>query len=146
MLLIEFQWWRSQHGRQIVAGLKPGTPFSAVVQQLGSPIQNHTNAEAVALYGTRKDPSIITNSVLYMFEHRPPMRRILVYTDRGSRTLTYADWREHVGGRTSGLERTRDSASCHLFRLSAPRHCVRQDPNDATFPNILRAPTGTVGM
>ncbi len=95
MLLIEFQWGRSQRQvEKIVAGLKPGIPFSAVVQQLGNPIQNHTNAEVVALYGTRKDLSFITNSVLYMFAHQgPPMRWILIYTDKDSRTLTYADWR-----------------------------------------------------
>ena len=80
--------------KQIVAQLAPGTPFSQVVQQLGSPMRSYTNAEEMAAFGTRMEGSLITNTSLHQFPHRgPPYRWIFVYTDRMSQRVVLADWR-----------------------------------------------------
>lgn len=81
--------------KQIVDQIAPGTPFSQVVHQLGSPTHSHTNAEEIAAFGTRKDESFITNTTLHQFTHRgPPYRWILVYTDRKLQRVMFTDWRD----------------------------------------------------
>lgn len=81
--------------KRIVAQFAPGTPFTRVVQQLGSPAQSHTNAEEIAAFGTRRDGNFITNTTLHQFTHRgPPFRWILVYTDRESLRVMFTDWRD----------------------------------------------------
>ena len=96
--LVEFQSHRSQ--RQVVAvvaQLSPGTPYSAAVHLLGQPTQTLTNSEDivswVANVGSRIDAQVATNSLLHTFVHQgPPFRYILVYTDRNSQRVVYADW------------------------------------------------------
>jgi hypothetical protein len=94
IVIIEVQSRRSlRQLQQVVAQLAPPTAFTTVLQRLGNPNQSHTNADVIALYGTRKDESFITNTVLHMFSHRgPPYRWILIYTDRESERVLYADW------------------------------------------------------
>jgi hypothetical protein len=80
-----------------VAQLSPGTPFSAAVQRLGQPAQTFTNGEEIVYWaehvGSRVEARIATNSVLHAFVHRgTPFRWILVYTDRKSQRVLYADW------------------------------------------------------
>ncbi len=80
-----------------VAQLSPGTPFSVAVQRLGQPTQVFANGDEIVWWvkklGARVEPSIATNSMLHTFVHRgPPFRYILVYTDRESHRVLYADW------------------------------------------------------
>jgi hypothetical protein len=96
--VIEFISHRSQ--REVVstvAQLSPGTPFSSAVERLGRPTQAFTNAEEIVWWveknGARVEARVATNSVLHTFVHRgPPFRYILVYTDRESQRVVYADW------------------------------------------------------
>jgi len=86
---------RLRSGREIheiVAKLPPGTPFSDVTTRFGQAMQTFTSEDEIRVFGTSHDASIITNSVLYAFGHRgPPYRWILVYTDRQSQRVLYAD-------------------------------------------------------
>ncbi len=95
---VEFVSHRSQ--REVVSTvsqLTPGTSFSAAVQLLGQPTQTFTNGEEVVFWvekvGARVEPGVAKNSVLHTFVHDgPPFRYILVYTDRESQRIVYADW------------------------------------------------------
>ena len=91
--VIEFQHARSgREIRQIVAQITPGTSFSDVTCRLGQATQTFTNEDDIRVFGTSHEASIITNSVLYAFGHRgPPYRWIVVYTDRQSQRVLYAD-------------------------------------------------------
>lgn len=76
----------------MVAQLTPGMPFSAVTSRLGQATQTFTSEDEIRVFGTSHEESIITNSVLYAFSHRgPPYRWIVVYTDRQSQRVLYAD-------------------------------------------------------
>ena len=96
--VVEFVRHRSQ--REVVSTvsqLTPGTPFSSAVQRLGQPTQTFTNGEEIISWiervGARVEPRVATNSVLHTFVHHgPPFRYILVYTDRESQRVVYADW------------------------------------------------------
>jgi hypothetical protein len=96
--IVEFVTYRSQRAVvSTVAQLSPGTPFSVALQRLGQPTQTFTDgAELVSWVervGARVEPFVATNSVLHTFVHRgPPFRYILVYTDRQSQRVVYADW------------------------------------------------------
>lgn len=80
---------------RIVLQLTPGTPFSTVVSRLGKPSRTFTNTELIELWGTQKDKTVTTNSTLHMFMHHAiPLRWILVYTDKESQRVIYADWRD----------------------------------------------------
>jgi hypothetical protein len=82
----------SREIREVVAQLTPGTPFSDVTTRLGQATQTFTSQDDIRVFGTSHDASIITNSVLYAFSHRgPPYRWIVVYTDRQSQRVLYAD-------------------------------------------------------
>jgi hypothetical protein len=91
--IVEFLRTRSgQEIREIVAQLTPGTPFSDVTTRLGQAAQTFTREDDIRDFGTSHDASIITNSVLYAFGHRgPPYRWIVVYTDKQSQRVLYAD-------------------------------------------------------
>lgn len=81
--------------KQLVVEFAPGTPFTHVVQRLGSPAQTHRAAQDMAVFGTRTDASLLTNSVLHMFIHRgPPYRWVLIYTDRESQRIVHANWKD----------------------------------------------------
>ncbi len=96
--VVEFETHRSQ--REVistVSQLTPGIPFSIAVQRLGQPTQTFTNDEEIVSWlervGARVEPRVATNSVLHTFVHPgPPFRYILVYTDRESQSIVYADW------------------------------------------------------
>jgi hypothetical protein len=96
--VVEFIRHRSQ--REVVATvaqLSPGTPFSSALERLGRPTQAFTNAEDIVWWveqnGARVEARIATNSVLHTFVHRGvPFRYILVYTDRESQRVIYANW------------------------------------------------------
>ena len=96
--VIEFVTHRSQ--REVVSTvsqLTPGTPFSAAVQRLGQPTQVFTNADEIVAWaervGAHVEPRVATNSVLHTFVHHgPPFRYVLIYTDRESQRVVYADW------------------------------------------------------
>ena len=96
--VVQFVTHRSQ--REVVSTvsqLTPGTPFSAAVQRLGQPTQTFTNGEEIVSWvervGSHVEARVATNSVLHTFVHSgPPFRYILVYTDRESQRILYADW------------------------------------------------------
>lgn len=96
--VIEVVRYRSQKEvLSIVAQLAPGTPFSVAVQRLGRPKQIYTNDKEIISWvervGAHVEPGLATNSILHVFVHRgPPFRYILVYTDRESQRVVYADW------------------------------------------------------
>ena len=96
--VVEFVRHRSQRDVvSTVSQLTPGTPFSSAVQRLGQPTQTFTNGEEIISWiervGARVEPRVATNSVLHTFVHHgPPFRYILVYTDRESQRIVYADW------------------------------------------------------
>lgn len=96
--VIEFVRNRSQKEVvSTVAQLSPDTPFSVAVQRLGQPTQVFTKGEEIVWWvekvGARVDPCVATNSMLHTFVHRGlPFRYILVYTDRESQRVVYADW------------------------------------------------------
>jgi hypothetical protein len=98
IVVIEFVRHRSQKEvLSTIAQLSPGTPFSVAVQRLGQPTQTFTNGEEIVSWierlGARVEPRVATNSVLHTFVHSgPPFRYILVYTDRESQRVVYADW------------------------------------------------------
>ena len=91
--VVEFLRARSgREIREVVTQLTPGTPFSDVTTRLGQATQTFTSEDDIRVFGTSHDASIITNSVLYAFSHRgPPYRWIVVYTDRQSQRVLYAD-------------------------------------------------------
>jgi len=92
--LIEWQSWRSlRQVKQVVAQIAPGTPFTNVVQQLGKPVYVIADSPYMILRGTRKEEGFVADKVLHMFMHRgPPYRWILIYTDKDSERVVYADW------------------------------------------------------
>ncbi|HEY1174236.1 MAG TPA: hypothetical protein VGH19_22915 [Verrucomicrobiae bacterium] len=92
--LIEWQRWRSlREVKQVVAQIAPGTPFTNVVQQLGKPVDVIADSLYMLLRGTRKEENFVGDKVLHMFLHRgPPFRWILIYTDKDSSRVVYADW------------------------------------------------------
>ena len=98
IVAVEFVTRRSQ--REVVATvaqLLPGTQFSAAVQRLGQPTQSFTNGEEIVSWvervGAHVEPRVASNSVLHTFVHHgTPFRYILVYTDRESQRVVYADW------------------------------------------------------
>jgi len=82
---------------QLVSELKPGTAFGAVKLRLGEPSQSQifTNAEELEIWGTTKDKAITTNCLLFRFMHRGiPHRWVLIYTDRNTNAVVYADWQD----------------------------------------------------
>jgi HAMP domain-containing protein len=84
VVVIEFGSRRSlREVKHIVAELAPGTPFSQVLQQLGSATHSHTNVEDIAAFGTRREGSLITNSTLHQFAHRGPPYPDFRYWGRG---------------------------------------------------------------
>lgn len=91
--VIEFMHARSaREVRQIVAQITPGTSFSDVATRLGRATKTFTSEDEIRVLGTSHEESIITNSVLYVFNHvGPPIRWIVVYTDRQSQRVLYAD-------------------------------------------------------
>lgn len=77
----------------IVKQMKPGEPFTVVLEKLGHPVYAITNAVDIGRMGSRQDEPFVTDTVLYKFGHRgPPYRWILIYTDRESLRVVYADW------------------------------------------------------
>jgi hypothetical protein len=92
--LIEWQSWRSlRQVKEVVAQMVPGTPFTNVVQQLGKPVDAITDSQYMLLRGTRKEEGFVADKVMHMFVHRgPPYRWILIYTDKDSERVVYADW------------------------------------------------------
>jgi hypothetical protein len=94
IVVIEVQTKRSQKQvEELVARFPPETPFTTVVQQLGSATQTFTNAEDIVVMGSRKEESFAANKVLHMFSHRgTPFRWILIYTDKDSERVVYAAW------------------------------------------------------
>ena len=89
------EYWSARSARelgQIVAQLPPGTAFTAVTNRLGQAMRTITVEDQIRVFGTSSEASLITNSILHMFAHRgPPYRWILVYTDRQSQRVLYAD-------------------------------------------------------
>jgi hypothetical protein len=81
---------------QLVSKLKPGTPFSDVTSCLGEPSQIYTNSEEIEAFGTTKDKRITTNCLMYKFFMRKsiPFRWVLIYTDRSTNAVIYADWQD----------------------------------------------------
>jgi hypothetical protein len=81
---------------QLVSELGPGTSFAVVKSRLGEPSQIYTNSEEIKMFGTTKDKSITTNCLLYKFFMRRsiPFRWILIYTDRNTNAVVYADWQD----------------------------------------------------
>jgi len=76
--------------------LGPGTSFAIVKSRLGQPSQVYTNSEDVEMFGTTKDKSITTNTLLFKFFMRKsiPFRWVLIYTDRNTNAVVYADWQD----------------------------------------------------
>jgi hypothetical protein len=80
---------------QLVSELGPGTSFAVVKSRLGEPSQVYTNSEAIEAFGTTKDKSITTNCLLHKFFYRGiPYRWFLIYTDRDTNAVVYADWQD----------------------------------------------------
>jgi hypothetical protein len=81
---------------QLVSELGLGTSFAVVKSRLGEPSQIYTNSEEIKMFGTTKDKSITTNCLLYKFFMRRsiPFRWILIYTDRNTNAVVYADWQD----------------------------------------------------
>jgi flagellar basal body-associated protein FliL len=80
---------------QLVSELGPGTSFTVVKSRLGEPSQVYTNFEELEVFGTTKDASITTNCLLHKFFHRGiPHRWLLIYTDRNTNAVIYADWQD----------------------------------------------------
>jgi hypothetical protein len=81
---------------QLVSEIRPGMPFTNVASRLGREVRTLTEAYDVERYGTAKQASIVTNSVLHVFAHedRPWFYWIHVYTDTRSEAVIYASWRE----------------------------------------------------
>ena len=81
---------------QLVAELGPGTSFAVVKSRLGEPSQIYTNSEEIAMFGTTKDESITTNCLLFKFFMRRsiPFRWVLIYTDRNTNAVVYANWQD----------------------------------------------------
>ena len=48
------------------------------------------------MFGTTKDKSITTNTLLFKFFMRKsiPFRWVLIYTDRNTNAVVYADWQD----------------------------------------------------
>jgi len=96
--MVEFARHRSQRQvADIVAQFSPGTPFAVVLQRLGQPRQTITNGEEIVWWveklGSHVESRVATNSALHTFVHSgPPFRYILVYTDRESQKVVYANW------------------------------------------------------
>ena len=80
----------------LVSELKPGTSFTVVTSRLGEPSQIYSNPQEIEAFGTIKDKSVTTNSLLFkFFTHRSiPIRWILIYTDRNTNAVVYADWQD----------------------------------------------------
>jgi hypothetical protein len=90
---------RAKHAREEIAALAaefvPGTSFSTVVTRLGPPTRTLTIPEEMRSLGPRTEPAFLKNSALHMFMRPgPPYRWLLVYTDRQSRKVSYATWRD----------------------------------------------------
>jgi len=81
---------------QMASELGPGTSFAIVKSRLGQPSQVYTNSEDVEMFGTTKDKSITTNTLLFKFFMRKsiPFRWVLIYTDRNTNAVVYADWQD----------------------------------------------------
>ncbi|MCU0785850.1 MAG: hypothetical protein MUF81_17765 [Verrucomicrobia bacterium] len=80
---------------QLVSELKPGTSFGVVKLRLGEPSQTFTNSEELEMWGTTKDKAITTDCLLFKFMHRGiPYRWVLIYTDRNTNAVVYADWQD----------------------------------------------------
>jgi hypothetical protein len=87
----------NQKSKRAIAGLvselKPGTSFAKVKLRLGEPSQVFTNSEVIEISGTTKDEAITTNCFLFKFLHQGiPYRWVLIYTDRNTNAVVYADW------------------------------------------------------
>ncbi len=92
--LIELQHlWSLRQVKQEVAKIVPGMTLTNVVQQLGKPVYVLTDTQYMLMRGTRKETNFVAGKVLHMFVHRgPPFRWILIYTDKDSERVVYADW------------------------------------------------------
>ncbi|HWB06943.1 MAG TPA: hypothetical protein VG796_28220 [Verrucomicrobiales bacterium] len=81
----------------IVAELSPGTSYSVAVQRLGQPVETHKDGDQIEDWvrhvGSHVEPEIAHSSVLHVFTHSgPAYRYVLVFTDRESQKVVYANW------------------------------------------------------
>ena len=93
---ISFLHARSRHQiSQLVAEIRPGTPFSSVLSRLGRESLTLTNASEMESYVTTGQSHTLTNATLHLFVHNAiPMRWICVYTDHESHSVLYASWKD----------------------------------------------------